>query len=129
VAEAFWRKGHALVATHNYELAVAAFKRALELSDDVSRGGFRLDEMYGPAGMTKQLQLEALSEWALSKTDSADAWFLVGVFLYYDGQRPRSEKFFVHAADLAGREMSHLTAFSRPLREESPRLTSTPVEL
>ena len=29
LAEAFWRQGHALVATHNYELAATAFKRAI----------------------------------------------------------------------------------------------------
>ena len=37
LAEAFWRKGHALVATHNYDLATTAFKRAIALTEDLGR--------------------------------------------------------------------------------------------
>src|SRR5438874_345074 len=53
LAEAFWRQGHALIATHNYELATTAFKRAIALTDDLSRGGFRLNDIYAGANMTK----------------------------------------------------------------------------
>ena len=51
--EALWRQGHALVATHNYELAATAFKRAVGLTEDLDRGGFRLSDIYGSANMTK----------------------------------------------------------------------------
>ena len=53
LAEAFWRQGHALVATHNYDLAATAFRRAIALTEDLSRGGFRLSDIYGGANMTK----------------------------------------------------------------------------
>jgi hypothetical protein len=77
--------------------------------------------------MTKQIQLDALAEWAITKTESADAWFLVGVFLYYDGQPARSAKFFARAGDLTRGEKRHLAAFEpRPV---PARLTSTPVDL
>lgn len=112
-AEAFWRKGHALIATHNYELAVAAFRRAIELGGDINREGFRLDDLYGPARMTKSVQVDALAEWALARTDHADAWFLVGITLYFDGQQPRAEKFLARAQALSGPDDHHIAAFSR----------------
>src|SRR4029079_2142155 len=71
LAEAFWRQGHALIATHNYELAATAFKRAIALTDDLGRGGFRLNDIYGGAAMTKSHHLESLAEWAVTKRTSA----------------------------------------------------------
>jgi hypothetical protein len=114
LAEAFWRKGHALIATHNYELAATAFKRASALSEDVGRDGFELSELYGGAAMTKTQHLESLAEWALAHPDSSDPYFLLGVFLHYDGQPARAEKFFAKAADLAGMSGGHMAVFQSP---------------
>lgn len=113
LAEAHWRKGHALVATHNYDLAIAAFKRAMELQPAAKRG-FKLDDIYGAAGMTKSLHCESLAEWALERTDSPDTWFLVGVTLYFDGQQPRAQKFFARAATLDASAARNLAAFAPP---------------
>lgn len=113
LAEAHWRKGHALVATHNYDLAITAFKRAMELQPATKRG-FRLDDIYGPAGMTKTLHFESLAEWALERTESSDAWFLVGVTLYFDGQQPRAQKFFARSAALDPSAARNLAAFALP---------------
>src|SRR4029077_12836539 len=95
--EAFWRQGHSLVATHNYELAATAFKRAIALTEDLGRGGFRLSDIYGGAKMTKQQHLESLAEWATTKRNSPDPYFLIALFLEYDGQSVRAEKFFQKA--------------------------------
>jgi tetratricopeptide (TPR) repeat protein len=117
LAEARWRQGHALVATHNYELAAEAFKRAIALGDDHSRDGFQLNDMYGGASMTKAIHLESLADWALSQGESSDAYFLIGLFFYYDGQRERAIKFFARASELAGPGGGHIVAFLFPALE------------
>lgn len=112
--EAFWRQGHALVATHNYELAATAFKRAIALTEDLGRGGFRLSDVYGGANMTKQQHLESLAEWATTKRNSPDPYFLIALFLEYDGQSVRAEKFFQKANELAGISGGHIAVFLDP---------------
>jgi tetratricopeptide (TPR) repeat protein len=113
--EAFWRQGHALVATHNYELAATAFRRAIALTEDLGRGGFRLSDIYGSANMTKQQHLESLAEWATNKRTSSDPYFLIGLFLEYDGQTTRAEKFFQKANELAGISGGHIAVFLDPV--------------
>jgi len=110
VAEAWWRQGHAFVATRNYDLAATAFKRAIALGDDLDRGGFRLDDLYAGHAMAKAGHLESLAELALNKSGESDAYFLIGLFLYYDGQPARADKFFARAAELAGTS-SYLAGF------------------
>jgi len=112
MAEAYWRQGHALIATANFDLAGGAFKRAVALDADVSRGGFKLDELYGAAAMAKAAHLESLAGWALTRTMSSDSYFLMGVQLQYDGQEDRAARFFDRAADLAGVGGSHVAAFA-----------------
>lgn len=118
MAEAYWRQGHAMVATHNYELATSAFKRAIAMTDDIHRGGFHLDQIYGGAAMTKNAHLESLAEWALARPDSSEPYFLLGVFLNYDQQAERADKFFDYASDLAGMSGGHILVFQRPDAEE-----------
>ncbi|HUE72649.1 MAG TPA: tetratricopeptide repeat protein [Pirellulaceae bacterium] len=119
LAEAQWRKGHAYVAVHRYELAAASFKRALTLDPDVARDGFDLARLYGPGALVKTSHLEALAGEALVRSDSPDYYFLLGIFLRYDGQTERAEKFFVRAAELAGRDSVHLASFL-PAADEVP---------
>ena len=126
VAEALWRQGHALVATHNYELAAKAFKRAIARTEDLSRDGFRLNDIYAGAAIAKAQHLEFLAEWALERENSADAHFLLGVFLNYDGQMARAEKFFHRASDLAGISGGHIAVFLDQI-EERPAVRTVPV--
>ncbi len=114
LAEAFWRQGHALIATHNYDLATTAFKRAIAVTDDLGRGGFRLSDLYGGATITKNQHLESLAEWATNRRNSSDPYFLLGLFLEYDGQPVRAEKFFQKASDIAGISGGHIAAFLAP---------------
>jgi tetratricopeptide (TPR) repeat protein len=114
VAEAHWRQGHALIATSNFELAARAFKRAIAISQDIRRADFQLDDLYGAAGLAKTAHIESLAEWAMTQSDSPDPFFLLGVFLTYDGQPQRAEKFFAHAAQLSGIANGHLAAFLTP---------------
>jgi tetratricopeptide (TPR) repeat protein len=132
VAEALWRQGHALVATHNYELAAKAFKRAIAHTEDLGREGFRLNDLYAGAAMTKTQHLEFLADWALDRENSADAYFLLGVFLNYDGQVARAGKFFQRASDLAGISGGHIGVFLDYAEENEPIRTvpvSTPTEI
>jgi tetratricopeptide (TPR) repeat protein len=117
LAEAFWRQGHALVATHNYDLATTAFKRAIALTEDLGRGGFRLNDLYAGAAMTKTQHLESLAEWAIAKSNSSDPYFLLGVFLNYDGQQARADRFFQKASDLAGISGGHIAVFLAPAED------------
>ena len=126
IAEAYWRQGHALIATGNYDLAGSAFKRAIALTDDTTRGGFQLTDLYGTAVLTKNGHLEALAGHALERSDSSDPFFLLGVFLTYDGQHERAEKFFARAADLAGISGGHIAAFEPA---GAPVVAARPVEM
>jgi len=129
LAEPYWRQGHALVATHNFELAPGAFKRAIALTDDVSRGGFRLDELYDGAAMSKARHLESLAGWAIEREDLADPYFLLGLFLTYDGQPERAEKFFQRAADLAGFGGGHIAVFLAPAAEAPQNLAPRAIDI
>jgi tetratricopeptide (TPR) repeat protein len=111
VAEIQWRKGHAYVATHRYDLAASAFKRGLSLAPDVHRDGFNLTTLYGPGATVKASHLEALAGETLAHGDSAELHFLLGIFLRYDGQSERAAKFFLRARELAGPGADYLTAF------------------
>ena len=111
VAEAWWRQGHAFVATRNYDLAATAFKRAIALGDDLGRGGFRLDDLYAGHAMAKAGHLESLAELALDKRGEGDAYFLIGLFLHYDGETARAERFFARAAELSGPGSGYLAGF------------------
>ena len=125
LAEAYWRQGHSFVAVKNFDLATTAFKRAIALTDNLGRGGFRLDDLYGTATITKAAHLEGLAAQVLAHENDSDAYFLLGVFLNYDGQAERAEKFFDRASDLAGIGGGHIAVF---LDHEttSPVLTSKP---
>ena len=114
LAESYWRQGHAMISTRNFDLATNAFKRAIGLSSDLNRGGFHLSSLYGNATMTKTAHLESLAEWTLANANSADPYFLLGVFLKYDGQAENAEKFFARASDLAGPTAGHLAMFLAP---------------
>jgi hypothetical protein len=111
MAEAYWRQGHAMIATSNFDLASGAFKRAIALSDDTTRAGFQLKDLYGAGVISKDAHLDALAGHALERSGSSDPYFLLGVFLTYDGQRDRAEKFFDRAAELAGISGGHIAAF------------------
>lgn len=94
LAQAYLRQGWALVASGRYELAMAAFKKGLELDPDWPASDFRLDELYGPNRMAKTAHVDALAAAAAEEPDNPDLLFLVGVFLFFDGQPHRARPFF-----------------------------------
>lgn len=121
MAEAFWRQGHAMIATSNFDLAASAFKRALAIDPNIRRDGFTLDHLYGPALMAKTTHIEKLAEWTLENSESADPYFLLGVTLAYDGQGDRAALFFERAQQLSGIADGHIAAFTSPTADDVAR--------
>lgn len=111
LADGYFRQGHALVATSNFELAAQAFKRGLKTDAKFAKSDFLLTEIYGDAKMAKTAHLETLATAALDRDGDSDLMFLLGVFLHYDGESKRAVKFFQRASDLAGADNVHLAHF------------------
>lgn len=128
LAEVYWRQGHALVAVGEYERAATTFKRALALSEELDRGGFRLSMLYGSALATKEMHLERLAEWTLAHARSPEGYFLLGLMLHFDGQPERAEKFLLYAGglsltmrDLVAGLLSHEPGLPAAEASDSPR--------
>jgi hypothetical protein len=97
------------------------------LTDDLGRGGFRLDDLYGAATRTKAVHLDSLAEWAMDRGSvSADPYFLIGLFLQYDGQFARAAKFFEKASDIAGISGGHIAVFLAPAVNAAPAVSAAP---
>jgi tetratricopeptide (TPR) repeat protein len=124
LAEAYYRQGFALIAVNQYKLAVKAFKIALELDSNVIHIGPRLDQLYDGSGLAKASHLEALAGEALDRGGDLDLVFLVGMFLFADGQWDRSKKFFARAAAAAGPDAK----FLQPLLDATPPVVLPPAK-
>src|SRR5262249_46747964 len=81
--------------------------------------------LYGAANMTKAQHLESLAEWAIGRSNSPDPYFLLGLFLNYDGEQARATKFFQKASDLAGISGGHIAVFLAPAEDAPPRIERT----
>jgi tetratricopeptide (TPR) repeat protein len=114
VAECSWRQGHALIAVNQFDQAAAAFRRALLISDDTTRGGFQLDELYADGVAAKNSHLEALASEALASTISSDPYFLIGVTLHYGGEPERARKYFERAAAMSAEDGKLVESFLAP---------------
>ncbi len=110
LAEIHFRQGLALVATHRYDLAAAAFKRGLILAPAGADAGdvVSLDALYQDNLLAKESHLEALAQAVALKNHNADYWFVLGMFLRHDGQAERARKFFQQAQQLSGGAAAHL---------------------
>jgi tetratricopeptide (TPR) repeat protein len=104
LAEAHFRQGFALIGAGRFDAAAKAFRRGLAIEPAWPRSGFRLGDLYVGNPAAKAVHLEALADAAEKDGNNADLLFLLGVFLHFDGQRPRAVPFFERAEQLAGRE-------------------------
>ena len=102
LADAHIRHGLASVATGRYEAAVESIVRGLELDPNWPARGFNLGDVYADTHAAKTGHLEALARTALAKKDDASSLYLLGVLLYLDGHKDRSQKFLGRAAELFG---------------------------
>lgn len=115
LAAAYFRQGYALMALGRYELAAKALKRGLAMEPGWARSNFRNDEVYGDNLTAKAAHRNALAQAATDQPHSADLPFLLGVYLYFDGQPDLAAPFFQRAAELAGGDNAHLRGFLEPM--------------
>ena len=105
------RHAFSLVATGRYDFAAAALKRGLELDRTWPKADFRIAQLYADNQMAKVAHLDALAQRALDAPDNADLLFLVGAWLWFDGERQRAAPFFRRARALTRGPTEHIEAF------------------
>ncbi|MBS0209450.1 MAG: hypothetical protein JSS27_10875 [Planctomycetes bacterium] len=96
----YFRQGLALSALGQYSNAARVIRRGLELEPQWAASQFNLDELWQGNRMAKVAMREAMAEAALQRPEDDAVLFLLGVHLYFDGQRERSQTFFSRAAAL-----------------------------
>ncbi len=116
LAEAYYRQGFALIAVSQYRLAAKALRIAVELDPGMPREDFQLNQLYRDNRLAKIAHLEQLSGEALDRSGHGDLLFLVGMFLYCDGQVERAQRFLQKSADVGGTGAT----FIAPLLEAVP---------
>jgi tetratricopeptide (TPR) repeat protein len=102
LASAHIKYGLTLAVTGRQEAAVKSIARGLDLDPDWPTRGFALDDIYGDGRAAKIGHLDALARTVLADSDSAEATYLLGVFLYLDGHKDRAQKILRRSADLMG---------------------------
>ncbi|HWB00615.1 MAG TPA: hypothetical protein VG713_19110 [Pirellulales bacterium] len=115
VADSYFREGLALAALGRWELAAKALKRGLELDARWPSSNFRLVQIYGDNKLAKTAQWEALAKQATEKPNDPDPLFLLGVQLFFDGQRDRARAFFEQAKAIEHGPAKHLAPFLEQL--------------
>lgn len=117
LADAHFRQGFALVGSGRYEMAAKALKRGIALEPAWARSAFRLNDLYNANQRAKAAHVEALAAAAEKDPNNGDLMFLLGVCLFFDGQRDRAAPFFERAEQLAG-QADHLQGFLEPLAKK-----------
>ena len=112
LAEAHMRLAYAQVALGHYDQAAKAMKRGLVLDPKWPNSGFTNNELYGSGQLAKLSHIDKLAAAATAHPDNPDLLFLVGVYLYFDGQAERAAPFFQRAVQLGG-DGPHLKAFRK----------------
>jgi hypothetical protein len=108
---AWFRQGFALAAVGRCDLAAAAVKRGLKLDPAWPKSNFEIDQLFGANGPAKNAVLDALAAAAMAKPTDSDRLFILGVFLYFDGQNGRATTLFERAEQIAGDNVGHIEAF------------------
>jgi Tfp pilus assembly protein PilF len=115
VATTYFRRAWAHIALGDYARAAEEFRRGLELDAAFARSTFRLETLYRDNVLAKAAHLESLAHAALLRPDDAELLFLLGLFLHFDDQPARAERFFARAVELAGGEGGHARLFLKPV--------------
>lgn len=121
LADAQFRQAFAQIAIGRYSEAVKAIERGLQLNPDWADSDFTLDDLYGDNKELKKSHLDALKNAVAAHPHDAELLFLLGVFLYFDGQKTASAPFFHRAeAVLGGAEDDPLVGFLKNLPPDKP---------
>jgi tetratricopeptide (TPR) repeat protein len=111
LAEGYFRAGFALLALGHWEPAAQVFKRGLNVDPNWAQSRFHLDDLYGANPSEKAAHLESLAKAATEDPSNGDLLFLVGLDLYFDGQKDRAKTFFERADQLVHGNNAHLRGF------------------
>lgn len=111
VAAWYFREGHALTALKQYDLAAEAFKRGLAVDPAEADSTLKLDTLYGEARLAKHSHLDSLAAAALERPNDANLMYVLAMFLRFDDQADRAQKFFQRAAALSGAHDEHVRPF------------------
>jgi hypothetical protein len=98
--EAYLKQGQAKVATGQYDLAAAAFKRALKLGEVIDSATLDLADLYARQPIAQAAHLEALATSAEEFGEDADLLLLVGLELHFSQQADRAQAFLERAAEI-----------------------------
>lgn len=109
-AEAYFRRGQAMIALGQYDLAAGAFKQGLQLKPTWPMEGFRLVDLYGDNLLAMDDHLDALRDAVDQQPLNPDLEFLLAWQLYFGGQRHASEEHFVRAAAMDP-DVRHIDGF------------------
>jgi Tfp pilus assembly protein PilF len=108
LAEVYFRQTFALIASSQYDSAKKSLERGLRVRPNWPDANFELAALYGVKNHLARLShREALASAIEQSPQSADLLLLMGVLLYSDGQRDRSQLFFDRAIEL-GANADHL---------------------
>jgi tetratricopeptide (TPR) repeat protein len=111
LADAWFRQGFALAALGRHDQAVAIIKRGLKIAPNWPKSDFRLKDIYGDDALAKNAHLDALAAAAEANRNDANALFMIGVYLHFDGQAARAATFLERARELAGEDTEHIRLF------------------
>ena len=104
LAEAQFRRAFTLAALNHDDRAADALRQGMKLDSTWTRSDFRLEKIYADNQLAKQARFELLAEAVEEDPGDADIWFVLGVHLYFDGQRDRCRPFLERARRLSADE-------------------------
>ncbi len=111
---ALLRQGFALAAMSKYDTAAKALRRALQVRADWTESEPFLQQLYAGHEVAKTAHLEALAKAIDANEQDGDLMLVLGMELYFDGQRERSVPFFQRCEQLGANEEHLLDAFLPP---------------
>ena len=109
--ESYLRMAFARVAIGQYEEAAKAYRRGLAVQSNWRGSPLRLDDLYGPAPLSKNAHTERLARAVEQNPFDAELLFVLGLQLFFDGQRDRGQVFLTRAAQLGANETGLLNDF------------------
>lgn len=121
LAEVWLRQGVAQAALGKYDLAAKALRRAVMLNPRLPQLGFTLEQLYRDNRLAKAAHLDALAQRAIDQPHDGEVFFVLGVFLHFDGQPERAQKFFQRAGELTLGDRRHVAAFVAEVERQAAR--------
>ncbi|QGJ71844.1 Hypothetical protein PBC10988_35560 [Planctomycetales bacterium 10988] len=122
LAEAQFRYAFALAKIKRFDRAASVFRHGLTLDPTWPAGNFDIDQLYEENQVAKEAVLDSFALELEKSPENEDLMFLLGLHLYFDEQRIRSEPFFREAARLA-EEPEYLNGFLQVIaaQKQQPR--------